>query len=202
MKYTRNLDLKKNYYAELVRSETHRDYHMGSIKQFNTILQVDCRPDYDLKEPKWDLFKISMSDICCRSLAAMFRCKSSSFANLQDERIRLANGATYAEQLYQLKGSNNRVLLQNAAGTINMVQLFNHPDIEIEDIAWFQLVGRCMLHAYNHQGNSKRLIKMKGGVETDMEYMSCYVELHRIDFNTDFNTVGLLISLSFLLYTA
>ena len=67
--------LKKKYYAELVHSETHRDYHMGSIKQFKTLVQMDKKADTEIKEAKWDLFKISMSDIARNSMAALFKCK-------------------------------------------------------------------------------------------------------------------------------
>ena len=63
--------LKKQYYAELVHSEAHRDYHMGSIKQFKSLIQIDERPDSEIKEAKWDLFKISMSDIAQNSLGAL-----------------------------------------------------------------------------------------------------------------------------------
>ena len=95
------------------------------------------------------------------------------------------NGATYSEMLYQLKGSSHRVLFQNAAGTINMVQLFNHPDIELEDIAWFQILGRCMARTHYHVESPKRLIEIKkgNGPYMENEYMSCYVELHRNDLD-------------------
>ena len=88
--------------------------------------------------------------------------------------------------LYLLKDSHHRVLFQNAAGTINMVQLFDHPDIELKDIAWFQILGQCMLQQYysNHEKKSKRFIEIKeGDPDMEMKWMSCYVELHRIDFN-------------------
>ena len=68
---TSDPDLKKKYYAELVHSEAHRDYHMGSIKQFKSLVQIDERPDTEIKEAKWDLFKISMSDIAQNSLGAL-----------------------------------------------------------------------------------------------------------------------------------
>ena len=98
------------------------------------------------------------------------------------ESYYLAKCASQLEMLYRLKGSHHRVLFQNAAGTINMVQSFDHPDIQLEDIAWFQILGRLMLNTFYHV--DKRLIKMKhgDGPLDEMEFMSCYVELHRVDF--------------------
>ena len=70
-----DISLQKDYHAALVHSETHRDFYMGSIKQFKTLSQVDIKPDYELKEAKWDLFKISMSDISRGSLKDLLVCK-------------------------------------------------------------------------------------------------------------------------------
>ena len=66
-----------------------------------------------------------------------------------------------------------------------MVQLFNHPDIELEDIAWYLILGQCMLRTYYHGQRSKQMIKIKEGDEgMENEYMSCFVELHRIDLDS------------------
>ena len=64
-----------------------------------------------------------------------------------------------------------------------MVQLFNDPNLELYDIAWYHILSECMLHTYKHVQNSKKLIKLKKGRDfmDEMEYMSCYVELHRMD---------------------
>ena len=69
------MDLEaESYYSELVYAETHRDYHSGSIKAFKTLNQVGA-PDLELKEAKWDLFKISMSDILRNSIAGRLKCE-------------------------------------------------------------------------------------------------------------------------------
>ena len=64
----------ENYYSELVYAEAHRDYHIGSIKAFKTLNQVGA-PDLELQEAKWDLFKISMSDILRNSIAGRLKCE-------------------------------------------------------------------------------------------------------------------------------
>ena len=64
----------RNYYSELVYAEAHRDYHIGSIKTFKALNQVGA-PDLELQEAKWDLFKISMSDILRNSCAGMLKCE-------------------------------------------------------------------------------------------------------------------------------
>ena len=41
----------------------------------------------------------------------------------------------------KLKGSNHRVFFQNAEGNINMGVLFNDPDVDLEDIYWFNALA-------------------------------------------------------------
>ena len=96
----------------------------------------------------------------------------------------LAKSCTRTEWLYSLKDSHHRILFQNASGTINMVQYLNDPNLELEEIALFHILAEIMIHTYKHVKGSQRLIKLQQGrslFEED-EYMSCYVELHRIDY--------------------
>ena len=57
---------------------------------------------------------------------------------------------------------------------------FDDPDIEIEDIYWYNLLAKQI---------KKSLRKNEGFISVDREYKtkSCYVELHR---NGDLNSVG------------
>ena len=74
---------KKNvYFFDIVYYEAHRDYHSGSIKRFPALKQIGM-PDDELKEAKWDLFKISMSDIVRNSLASRIKCEyqARNFSN-------------------------------------------------------------------------------------------------------------------------
>ena len=78
-----------------------------------------------------------------------------------------------AEQITALKGNNAGVLFQNADRNINMGVWFDDPDIEIEDIYWFNYLALEM-------GNT--LLENENGlISVDREYntKSCYVELHR-----------------------
>ena len=65
---------KKHYFSELVYYETHRNYHEGSFKEFKALKQIGP-PDHELNEAKWDLFKISMSDIVRNSVSGKMQCK-------------------------------------------------------------------------------------------------------------------------------
>lgn len=67
---------KKHYYSEIAYFEAHRDYHQGSIKEFKTLKQIGT-PDHELNEAKWDLFKISMSDIVRNSFITILNCEYS-----------------------------------------------------------------------------------------------------------------------------
>ena len=76
-----------------------------------------------------------------------------------------------------LKGSKAGVLFQNAEGNINMGVWFDDPDIEMEDIYWYNLLAMQI---------KVSLLLNQGLVTIDKEHntKSCYVELHR---NGDLN---------------
>ena len=69
---------KKQLYSEIVYYEAHREYHEGAIKEFKALNQVGT-PDHDLREAKWELFKISMSDITRNSVAGRLQCECMSY---------------------------------------------------------------------------------------------------------------------------
>ena len=66
---------KRVYFSEIIYYEAHRDYHSGTMKQFQTLKQIDTMPDYEIKEAQWDLYKISMSDIVRSSFAGIIKCE-------------------------------------------------------------------------------------------------------------------------------
>ena len=41
--------------------EGQRDFHAPSLKQINHLIQIDEKPNQEMKEPKWELYKISIS---------------------------------------------------------------------------------------------------------------------------------------------
>ena len=72
-----------------------------------------------------------------------------------------------------MKGSNAGVLFQNADGDINMGVWFDDPDIEMDDIYWYNTLAMVIRDS---------LRQNQGLISIDREYntKSCYVELHRI----------------------
>ena len=75
---------KTHYYAEIAYFEVHRGYHEGLIKEFKALKQIGA-PDHGLSEAKWDLFKISMSDIVRNSFITILNCEwiSKSHKNIE-----------------------------------------------------------------------------------------------------------------------
>ena len=41
--------------------EARRDYFAQSVKSINHLVQIDEKPNIELMEPKWDLYKITLS---------------------------------------------------------------------------------------------------------------------------------------------
>ena len=78
----------------------------------------------------------------------------------------------------KLKGSDHRVLFQNAQGDINLGVLFNDPDVDLDDIYWYNTLATKMnLSIHGNQG----LIVF----DKELNTHSCYVELHRKGLITD-----------------
>ena len=86
------------------------------------------------------------------------------------------NVSALVSEMWALKGSNHRVLFQNAEGNINMGVWFNDPDIEMEDIFWYHVLAKAM---HNSLVRSEGLISIGDKLGT----LSCYVVLHRNGIN-------------------
>ena len=71
-----------------------------------------------------------------------------------------------------MKGSNHRVLFQNADENINMGVIFNDPDLEVTDVYWYMILAEMM---------EKSLARNEGLITVDrkLNIKSCYIELHR-----------------------
>ena len=41
--------------------EGFRDYNDSSLRQINHLIQLDEKPNLELKEPRWEIYKISLS---------------------------------------------------------------------------------------------------------------------------------------------
>ena len=71
-----------------------------------------------------------------------------------------------------MKGADVGVLFQNADQNINLGVWFDDPDIEFDDIWWYNILAKEM---------EDSLRKNEGLISTDktLNTKSCYVELHR-----------------------
>ena len=74
--------------------------------------------------------------------------------------------------MFAMKGSEHRVLFQNADGNINMGLIFNDPDMELNDMYWCVVLTQIM---------EKSLQDNEGLITVDrkLNTKSCYAELHR-----------------------
>ena len=52
---------KTNAYNLWKEAEARRDFHSGSIRQINHLIQFDQKPDLELTKPRWEIYKISVS---------------------------------------------------------------------------------------------------------------------------------------------
>ena len=71
-----------------------------------------------------------------------------------------------------LRRTSNRVLFQNAEYNINMGVWFNDPDVEMDDIYWYNLLAK---EIHNTKIKNPELIS----VDYKLGAASCYVEMHR-----------------------
>ena len=71
-----------------------------------------------------------------------------------------------------MKGSNYRVLFQNAEENINMGIIFNDPDLELCNVYWYLYLAKMMETSL---ANNEGLIT----VDRKLNTKSCYAELHR-----------------------
>ena len=55
-----NEEEKRYYYFMLIQAEATRDFHTGSIREIDHLIQLE-NPNCDLKEPECDLYRISIS---------------------------------------------------------------------------------------------------------------------------------------------
>ena len=64
------------------------------------------------------------------------------------------------------------MLFQNGEGNINAGVFFNDPDVDLEELSWFNIMAAQMWQSFQ---------KNEGLVYRDEEFdtLSCYVELHR-----------------------
>ena len=57
----RGLSEKEKRIRQTMFHEGLRDYFTDSLRQINHLIQIDQKPNLELMEPKWELYKVSIS---------------------------------------------------------------------------------------------------------------------------------------------
>ena len=159
--------LKENALNLILETTAQRDFFIGSLRQINHLFQIDGQPNRDFTEAKWEMYKISINFrpggkwLRGNVNVSSFQLKPKSLLNSE-----------LVKDIAALRGTSNRVLFQNVEGNINMGVWFNDPDVEMEDICWYNLLAKTI---YNTKVENPELIS----VDYKLGAISCYVELHR-----------------------
>ena len=155
--------MKPHTWNMILDAESARDFFaVSSLRQFNHLIQFDDKPNFEIKEPRWEIYKISLTFPSTGENQVLFHL--------------LLLVLDVVNHVALLKGTDHRVLFQNAEGTINMGVCFDDPDLEMSDIFWYNQLSKKM-HV--------SLLTNDGLTSSDAESgtVSCYVELHRIDIH-------------------
>ena len=110
------------------QGEARRDFYTGMIKEIKRLEHIDSTPNLELKEPKWEIYKITITNY-------FFSVDSLS---------------TYSP--FSQNPGNHRVLLQNADGNINMGVWYDDPARDVYDVAWFGILSLEMETASKTEG--------------------------------------------------
>ena len=148
--------LKRNFLTALRKAEAKRDFYTGLIKEIKHLEQFDPTPNIELREAKWEVYKVTISN--------SFKCYNG-YTGVDGQPLKdLSNSGHIC---------NHRVLFQNLEGNINMGACFTDPVRDVYDIAWFGYLEIEMVLS---------LTENEGLVSEDQEFdtRSCFVELHRI----------------------
>ena len=152
---------KENTLNTILETTAQRDFFIGSLRQINHLFQIDPEPNRDFTEAKWEMYKISINFRPGGKWLSSFKLRPKSISN-----------SVLVKDIAALRGTSNRVLFQNVEGNINMGVWFNDPDVEMEEICWYNLLAKTM---YNNKVEKPELIS----VDYKLGAISCYVELHR-----------------------
>ena len=112
----------------LRQAEARRDFYTGMIKEIKRLEQFDSKPNLELTEPKWEIYKITITDYFCS-------------VNSLNSYLPSSNDP-----------GNHRVLFQNANGNINMGVWYDDPVRDVYDVAWFCTLALEMEKASKTKG--------------------------------------------------
>ena len=138
---------KKDNTLNLLRSTiARRDFYIGALRQINHLFQIDPEPNRDFEEAKWEMYKISINFEPRGKLISTSAIKSQSKLEI-------------VMDMAALRGTSNRVLFQNVEGNINMGVWFNDPDVEMEDICWYNVLAKDIYVTKDRVRNHQKYIE-------------------------------------------
>ena len=54
--------MKPHTWNMILDAESARDFFaVSSLRQFNHLIQFDDKPNFEIKEPRWEIYKISLT---------------------------------------------------------------------------------------------------------------------------------------------
>ena len=121
-------ELKCNFRILLRQAEARRDFYTGMIKEITRLEQFDSKPNLELREPQWEIYKITITDYFYSVDSLNYYSPSSD------------------------DPGNHRVLFQNANGDINMGVWYDDPVRDVYDVAWFGTLALEMEKASKTEG--------------------------------------------------
>ena len=60
--FENNDAMKYSFWISLREAEARRDFYTGMIKEIKRLEQFDSTPNLELKEPKWEIYKITINN--------------------------------------------------------------------------------------------------------------------------------------------
>ena len=160
----KDLAKKEGFFNYIKHAEALRDYQLEIMHEIKNLIQYDTKP-IELNNVRSEAFKVSFS----------FTYRSKLF-KMTDQCTDVYSGTVL--DTVSLKGTNNRVLFQNADGDINMGILFNDPDVDIYDICWLnQLELEIEIYLAENDGQPGEFIS----IDDELNTRSMYIQMHRKD---------------------
>lgn len=54
-------EFKESALFQVISAEAERDFYEPSLRQINHLIQIDEKPNQEITEPRWEIYKISVS---------------------------------------------------------------------------------------------------------------------------------------------
>ena len=171
---------KEFYHFEILEQEAFRDYHTETSRQINDLIQIG-KPNLELKEPREELYKITVSHFMPKSKSKAYSMNGKWTKSYGPYTIWNPYFTCHIydsvgiDEIMEMRDTNDRVLFQNAEGNINMCVFFNDPNVETSDLCWFNILAKQLEGVMMGRGEDRELVTRDKKRNT----ISCYVKLHR-----------------------